>query len=332
MVHWSSHATASLSLVAGGLSLRNAVKLKYAAHWANCADSFEDDPRSSPRDRPHHLDAIHDECDGDNIPTLLSNAANVRDASFTLPPWEDLAATTTEEEPKHGEMEPNQPRQGWQSRAVRDMEFRNLLAIREALPNPPQALFRSQRAPLASVPFVCMPVDRVFRIDSQPFKILFWRRLRMPLSLPVHSCRCGRLLDNLNHRRSTCAIAGVLGKRGFPLENATARICREAGGRMRTNIFVRDLDLHPTNNLDARRLEIVVDGLSLFRAQLANNTTQVSHLSRNGTARPRCATVNGTALERARIKKKRRYPELVGNHGGARLVGLAGEIGGLVFQ
>ena len=40
-----------------------------------------------------------------------------------------------------------------------------------------------------------------------------------------------------------------------------------------TNVLVRDLDLHPINNLDSRRLEVVVDGLSLFRgAQLAINT------------------------------------------------------------
>ena len=39
---------------------------------------------------------------------------------------------------------------------------------------------------------------------------------------------------------------------------------------MRTNVLVRDLDLHPINNPDSRRLELVVDGLSLFRGpQLA---------------------------------------------------------------
>ena len=201
-------------------------------------------------------------------------------------------------------------------------------AIREVLPIP-QALLRSQGGPLASAPFVCMPVDRVFRIDSQPFRILLLRRLRMPLPLTVHSCRCGRLLDSLGHHRSACAVTGVLGRRGFPLENAAARICREAGGRVRTNVLVRDLDLHPINNLDSRRLEVVVDGLSLFTgAQLAIDTTLVSPLSRNGTGRPRCATVSGAAMERARTRKERRYPELVGDHGRARLVVLAGEIGG----
>ena len=151
----------------------------------------------------------------------------------------------------------------------------------------------------------------------------------MPLPLTSHSCRCGRLLDGLRHHRSACPVVGVLGRRGFPLESAAARICREVGGRVRTNVLVRDLDLHAINNLDSRRLEVVVDGLSLFRgAQLAIDTTLVSPLSRNGTTRPRYATVSGAALDQARIRKERRYPEVAGDHGRACLVVLAREIGG----
>ena len=41
------------------------------------------------------------------------------------------------------------------------------------------------------------------------------------LLLTAHHCRC----------------------RGFPLESIVARICREAGGRVTTNVLVRDLDI-----------------------------------------------------------------------------------------
>ena len=44
------------------------------------------------------LDAIHDESDADGIQALLSSAASVRDAGFTLPSWDDLATGTAEEE------------------------------------------------------------------------------------------------------------------------------------------------------------------------------------------------------------------------------------------
>ena len=59
------------------------------------------------------------------------------------------------------------------------------------------------------------------------------------------------------------------GFRGFSLETAAARVCREAGARVSVNVFLRDLDL-PVPCTDARRLEIVADGLPLFGgAQLA---------------------------------------------------------------
>ena len=59
------------------------------------------------------------------------------------------------------------------------------------------------------------------------------------------------------------------------MENVAARICREAGGRVTTNAFVRDLDLNEPHGGDGRRLEVVVDGL-LVRRQLTVDTTLVS--------------------------------------------------------
>ena len=63
------------------------------------------------------------------------------------------------------------------------------------LTDPQKDLLRSQGGPLASAPFISMPIDKVSRIDSQSFRLLFLRRLRQPLSLIVRSCRCGRLLE-----------------------------------------------------------------------------------------------------------------------------------------
>ena len=98
---------------------------------------------------------------------------------------------------------------------------------------------------------------------------------------------------------------------------------------MSTNVFVRDLDLAAFNALDGRRLEVVADGLTLFRgAQLAIDTTMVSPLHRDGSARRRAADVDGAALEAARRRKERTYPELAGDGGRARLVVLAAEVGG----
>ena len=88
----------------------------------------------------------------------------------------------------------------------------------------------------------------------------------------------------------------MLGRRGFPKECAAAQVCREAGARVATNVLVRDMDLAAFNALDSRRLEVVADGLTLWHgAQLAIDTTLVSPLRRDGTARRRAANHDGAA-------------------------------------
>ena len=88
------------------------------------------------------------------------------------------------------------------------------------------------------------------------------------------------------------------------------------------------MDLTAFDVMDSRRLEVVADGLTAFRgAQLAIDTTLVSALRRDGTARPGAVTRAGVALAAARRKKERTYPELTGEGGRARLVVLAAEVG-----
>ena len=45
------------------------------------------------------------------------------------------------------------------------------------------------------------------------------------------------------HHRAACARARVLGTRGYALESAAARMCREAGGRVTTNVLVREQEV-----------------------------------------------------------------------------------------
>ena len=79
-----------------------------------------------------------------------------------------------------------------------------------------------------------------------------------------------------------------------------ARVCREAGGRVSTNVLLRVLDLHAPIAADGRRLEVAVDGLPLFGgAQLAVDTTLVSALHCDGTARRGAAHNEGVAISMA---------------------------------
>ena len=91
--------------------------------------------------------------------------------------------------------------------------------------------------------------------------------------------------------------------------------------------MVRDMDLAAPNPGDARRLEIVADGLPLFGGVQLIDTTLISSLHCDGMARPGTANTDGAALTAARRRKERTYSELVGR-GRARLVVSTGEVGG----
>ena len=81
-----------------------------------------------------------------------------------------------------------------------------------------------------------------------------------------------------------------LGRRGFAVESAGVRICREAGGRVVADAMLREFDLAAPNPRDQRRLEILVDGLPLFGgAQLAVDATPVFPLHCDGSPHPRAA-------------------------------------------
>ena len=98
---------------------------------------------------------------------------------------------------------------------------------------------------------------------------------------------------------------------------------------MRTNVFVRDMDVGVLRPDDGRRVEVLAAGLPFFNgAQLAVDTTLVCALRRDGTPRAGADTRDGAALVAARRRKERTYPELTGERGRARLVVLALEVGG----
>ena len=149
------------------------------------------------------------------------------------------------------------------------------------------------------------------------------------LLLSTRICRCGRTFDPHGHHRAACARSGALAHRGFAVESAVARVCREGGGRVATNRMIRDLDLAIPSAGDSRRIEVIVDGLSLFGgAQLAVDATMVSPVRADGLPREGAAAGDGVALTTARQRKQRTYPELSGHQHWCRLVVLATEVGG----
>ena len=123
------------------------------------------------------------------------------------------------------------PDEGWQHDASSIVE-RHFLdsSVWPLLGSSERAMLRSQGGPLSGLPFMALPVTPLSRFDSDLFRVLLLRRLRLPLSLFSRSCRCGRPLDCLGHHRASCSRRkGAWVRRGYALESAVARVCREAG-------------------------------------------------------------------------------------------------------
>ena len=107
------------------------------------------------------------------------------------------------------------------------------------------------------------------------------------------------------------------------MENVAARICREAGGRVTTNVMVRDLDMVGPHVDDARRLGTGL--LFLGSARSRHNAGQCS-ADRRLSQEKGCAA-GPVAAEAARQRNVRTYPGLVGPHRRVLFVVLALEVG-----
>ena len=123
----------------------------------------------------------------------------------------------------------------------------------------------SHRSVLCSVPKVALSLacrsSHAQRFDSHLFRVLLLRRLHLPLPLSSRSCRCGLPLKVRGHHRTSCPTSGVLGWRGFKLESAAARVCFEAGARVKTNVFVRVMDLLPQNDASRWLLKVSLSSM-----------------------------------------------------------------------
>ena len=110
--------------------------------------------------------------------------------------------------------------------------------------------------------------------------------------------------------------------------------CRQGvqGGRSPGDLqtsWSGDMDV-AGNSGDARRLEVVADGLPMFSGvQFAIDTTLISALRCDGSALPRSANVDGATLQAARRREGASPPGVGGAHA-AELASWcwAGEVGG----
>ena len=318
---------AQLPLRYGGLGLRSAAASRAAAYWASWADAMPVIGERHPRVLARMLMGLADPRGASAAPSTRAAAqaeAALRLAGFHAPPWTALADGLATGEASHF----GDAARGWQQAACASLDQRPLETLLSDLDGASRALLLSQAGPGGSLALTALPTREEFTLQDDTFRCVLLRRLRLPLPLEARACRCGGALDELGDHRAACPTAGVLVRRACPLERAAARICREAGARVATNVFLRDSNLGLPLT-DGRRLEVVAHGLPAFGGvQVAVDVTLVSPLRRDGSSRSRADHEPGLALRTAAERKHRvTYPEFQRARR-CRLTVLALEVGG----
>ena len=293
---------AQLPLRFGGLGLRSAVASRHAAHWASWADSLPVIRQRHPELVARILPGLDSqrEAGGPSVvraPRLC--AAALRQAGFEAPTWTSLVGgVRADAPPSFGD-----PVRGWQKAACAPLDKHTLEMLLSDLDLASRALLLSQGGPGGAAVLTGFPTSLPCRLSDDLFRAILLRRLRLPLPAAPRTCSCGRPLDALGDHRAACATTGVLVRRAGPLERAAAAICREAGGRVATNVMLRDLNLGAALT-DARRLEVVAHGLPAFAgAQVAVDVTLVSPLTGAGVPHPTADTTPGACLRVAATRK-----------------------------
>ena len=250
-----------------------------------------------------------------------------REGFWWRPGWRELRHGKRPPDSTTGE--PGEWKHGWQywASSVSDSHFRKttMLLARSAAS---RAHLRSHSGFNAGAALAHAPTSPEFVIAPHLFRVLLLERLQLPLPIDEAVCSgCRAPLDPLGRHRAACPRTGRLRKRASPTERMLARVCREAGARVRFNAFLRDMNVNVAAT-DERRIEVLAQDLPCFGgAQLAVDITLRCVLSSAGEPHPNTADVDGAALMVAREDKERIYPELT-TSGRCRLVVVAIETGG----
>ena len=124
------------------------------------------------------------------------------------------------------------------------------------------------------------------------FRTVVLERLRLPLDVIEVTCACGGFLDSLGRHQAACPQSGKLRTRAVGPERTLARICREAGARVRCNVKLRDMN-STTPATDEREVEVVASGLPCNMEPTWRSTSRSAALTSHGTACTNAAGSNG---------------------------------------
>jgi len=253
----------------GGLGLRSAERSAPAAYWASWVDALSVIQTKAP---DVAATVLHDlESSAGTAPCLQEANAGLEllrsQGAADLPTWAEASQGVRPPQPDEG-IDAADLDRGWQCHACSTLEHFFLEQV--VLPSSSSArrsLLLSQSGGPASAWLRAIPSEPAFTLSPLRLQVALRRRLRWPLPLSGGRCcrGCNKTLDLLGDRAAACPLAGRLKLRSRPLERTWARVLREAGGRVRENLWLRDAGLPGIDPGDGRRIEVVATGLPVAR-------------------------------------------------------------------
>ena len=295
----------------GGLGLRSASRTAEGAYWASWVDAIHVMSNKAP-DVADAVQAELGRAGGSTVRCLRElqecRGELLRAGALDLPTWA-AARQGAKPPPACDGTDAADLDRGWQCHVCSFSE--NLFLEQVVRPSSDAArlaLLRSQAGGPASAFLRAVPSEPAYTLTPLRLQVAVRRRLRWPL--PMATRRCGRTctheLDDKGDRAAACQLSGRLKLRSRPVEKTWARVLREAGARVRENVFLRSTTLPGIDPSDGRHIEIVATGLPVCSGvPLAVDATVVSPLQGDGTPRPRAAQVAGVALATAEANKRR---------------------------
>lgn len=108
------------------------------------------------------------------------------------------------------------------------------------------ALLQSQSGCCGGRHLALVPNINENKFTNERFGTILARRIRLSIHSFRDNCNgrtCRQRFDRLGDHRSACSRAGRLTKRDVPVETMWARMWRDGGAHIQTNVFLRDMDL-----------------------------------------------------------------------------------------
>ena len=175
---------------------------------------------------------------------------------------------------------------GWQfASSVSELHFRKTVVLAQSCPSH-QAHLRSHSGGGSSNVLHGCPTKPEFAVEPNLFRNLILERLKLPLAVTDATCECGAPWT-VGKGRAACSQSGRLHTRAVAPEKTLARVCREAGAIVRTNVKNRDMNIAVRAD-DERCIEVVaVRPPSVPCAQLAVDITLRCAFTSRGEPRER---------------------------------------------